>query len=50
MINILDCECEGCLLRKQQKNSFPVGRSKKAIYFGHNIYILTFIDYFTRKT
>ena len=50
MINIPDRACEGCLLRKQQKNSFPVGKSQKAIYFGHNKYILTFIDDFARKT
>ena len=30
MINILDCACEGCLLRKQHRNSFSVGRSKRA--------------------
>ena len=30
MINILDCACEGCLLGKQHRNSFSVGRSKRA--------------------
>ena len=30
MIDILDPACEECLLGNQHRNSFPIGRSKKA--------------------
>ena len=67
IIDIRDHACEGCLLGKQHRNSFPVGTSKRAKqplelvhtdifdpsevrFLGHNKYILTFIDDFTRKT
>ena len=29
MIDIPDCACEGCLIGKQDRNSFPIGRSKR---------------------
>ena len=67
MIDILDHACEGSLIGKQHRNSFLIGRSKRAKQplklvhtdicdldkvrsLGHNNYILTFIDDFTRKT
>ena len=65
LINVPDWVCEGCFLRKQHMDSFLVGRSRivkqplELVYtnicdpirknLSHNKYILTFIDYFTRK-
>ena len=62
MIDIPDCACEGCLIGKQDRNSFPIGRSRRAkqpLELVHidicdpgkvkSQYILTFINDFTRK-
>ena len=59
MIDIPNCVYEGCLIGKQHRNSFLVVRSKRAKQplelvdkvrsLGHNKYILTSIDDFTRK-
>ena len=60
IFDILYSACEGCLIGKQHRNSFLVGRSKRAKQpvelmhrvrsLGHNKYILTFIDDCIRKT